>query len=337
ESVNAFALPDGHVYLFKGLIDASETPDMLAGVMAHEFTHVFHGHHSRMAERQMRGMLIGLLTMAISGQMEGVLLGQMLSSSMIETYGRSAEEDADRNGVLMMLDAGYDPLAYFEMLQVLEQQSIHRPGPGGNYFTVHPNPDQRIRNVRNTLAQRGISVPEIVYRVHLPLIFFQPLTDEENDRLEGWEKQLLEWDESAEAEKSSGGYADIPVSLLNENRLRYELFSGINIPDDGVCGVVATGEKGIFYIAGENELELTLRAERIIGKLGDIFLEGLRDYEVQGRNLSSGPALVARRRNIATVTESDAELLGMSVSEVNETRVKILRDLLYFYYVNRRI
>ena len=57
ENVNAFAVPDGHLYFFKGLLDACETDDMLAGVMAHELVHVFHRHHSRMGDRQIAGRL----------------------------------------------------------------------------------------------------------------------------------------------------------------------------------------------------------------------------------------------------------------------------------------
>jgi Zn-dependent protease with chaperone function len=339
-SVNAFALPDGHMYLFKGLVDSCETPDMLAGVMAHEFTHILHRHHSRLAERQMRGILVGLIAMAASGEMEGMILGQMLSASMVETYGRTAEEDADRNAVKLMVGAGYDPLAYFELLQVLEQDAIHRPEPGGNYFTVHPNPDERILNVRNALISMGINVPDTIYRVHIPLVLYRPLSDTESARLDDWQTVLREQsqsDESGDDKEETDQAEEISPTLLSEYQLRKELFSGITEPGDGVYGVVAAGDKGIFYMMADSDDELVARADTIISDLGDVFLNGLRDYEVQSRMLSTGPALTARRHTIAVTTESDAGLFGITPEEANAQRVKALKDVLYFYYVEHRI
>ncbi len=344
DSVNAFALPNGYVYLFEGLVDACETDDMLAAVMAHEFTHVIHRHHSRIADRQIRGMLVGLVAMVASGEAEALMLGQMMSASMTETYGRAAENDADRNGVTLMVQAGFDPLGYLELLQVLEQDAIHRPEPGGNYFTIHPHPDQRIEQIRETLAGFGIELPDDVYRVHLPLVFFLPLSDAESKRLEEWQQALLRRAESSgdeesdrEGEDESAQVEEIPPSLLREYQLREQLFEEVIPPEDGVYGVVTAGENGIFYISSETDEELMSAADSIISRLGALFLEGLRDYEIQARTLSNGPSLVARRRRIATVSDTDAALLGLSREQANEERVSVLKDVLYHYYVNRRI
>ncbi len=346
DSINAFAMPEGNVYFFLGLIEACETEDMLAGVMAHEFTHVVHKHHRGLAERQLRGMIIGIAALIASGEIEGMLLGQMVSASMTETYGRSAEIDADTNGVRLMVDAGYDPIGYFELLQVLEQLSIHRPEPGGNYFTVHPHPDERIAVVMETLTDMGIEIPEVIYRVHLPLVMYLPLTDSESDRLADWEQALIERAESGDeeddevdtdADEDDSDADEIPPSLLSEYRLRQDLFSGIIEPDRGVYGVIAVGDEGVFYISAEDDESLRSRAEEIISRLGGLFQDGLRDYEVRGDTGPESPVLKARRREIASVTETDAALLGPTVEEVNSERVRILKDVLYFYYVNRRI
>ena len=342
ESVNAFALPDGHVYLFSGLVETCETDDMLAGVMAHEFTHVFHGHHSSMGDRQIRGMLIGVAAMIASGEGEGLILGQMLAASMVETYGRSAENDADRTGATWAVQAGYDPLGYLELMQILEQEAIHRPQPGGNYFTIHPDPQDRLANIRETLQDLGISVPDRIYRVHLPIHFYFPLDENERNRLDTWERALqarMEGpsDDEEETEEVQSQDMEIPPSLLREYNLRDDLFSGINAEESVVYGVVAIDDQAVFYLAGDSEEDVESRGNGIITRLGDKFLSGLRSYDVQSRTIESQPALLADRRIIAYVTDDDATLLALTAEEVNEDRAEILKDILYRYYVNRRI
>lgn len=337
DAINAFALPDAHVYFFKGLIDACATDDMLAGVMAHEFTHVYHRHHSRMGDRQLRGMLIGLGAMLATGEMEALMAGQMIAASMVETYGRSAENDADATGSRWMVAAGYDPVAYLELMGILEQQSIHRPEPGGNYFTVHPHPDERIANIRAVLEELGYDVPDEIYRIHIPLRFYLPLSESEASRLEDWEESLLNRAGGVENESDSE-VDELPVSLVTEYQLRIALFEGIDPPYEGVYGVIAAGDDAVFYITAETSEELTGRGDEINSRLGELFWGGLKNWEVSGRNPdTSDPVLIARRRTIAYVTESDAELLGMTREEVNDNRVEVLKDILYRYYVDRRI
>ena len=343
ENINAFALPDGHVYLFRGIVEECETDDMVAGVMAHEFTHVFHNHHSSMGERQLRGMVIGLLAVVTTGEVEAALLGEMLAASMVETYGRSAEEDADRTGVIWSVQAGYDPLAFLELMQILEQDAIHSPEPGGNYFTIHPHPDDRMADIKATLEELGVDVPDTIYRVHLRLAFYLPLSDTETARLTEWENLASEQGEAEPGSQSgtevddSTGDDGIPPTLLKEYRLRRDLFAGVLPPREGVYGVVAVDNQGVFYIAESTKPALTMRGEQIVTKLGALFLDGLRSYEVQARTIGGEPALVARRKKIALVTELDAELAGITTAGVNRRRVEVLKDILWRYYVSRRI
>jgi len=341
--VNAFALPDGHIYLFMGLLDACETDDMLAGVMAHELTHVLHGHHARLNERQLRGMLIGMAAMVATGEGEALLLGEMLAASMVETYGRSAENDADRTGTTWTVQAGYDPVGYMELMEILEQDAIHRPEPGGNYFTVHPHPDERMGNIRLVLAEMGVEIPDYIYRVHLSLRFYLPLDQSESDALQEWEDTIAgraEGPDEEEPGESEIQEDEIPPSLLSEYRLRRDIFENINQPASGAYGVIAVGDdsdSGVFYLWEESEEALRTRAEDIISRLGDKFMSGLRSYDVQGRSVDGTPVLIADRRIIAYTTGNDAELLGVIPEEANGFRKERLRDILYRYYVNRRI
>jgi Zn-dependent protease with chaperone function len=343
--VNAFALPDGHIYLFKGMLDACETDDMLAGVMAHELTHVLHGHHSRMGERQLRGMLIGIAATIATGDAQALMLGQMLAASMVETYGRNAENDADRTGTTWTVEAGYDPVGYLELMQILEQEAIHQPEPGGNYFTIHPNPDERMANIREALSEQGIEIPADIYRVHLALRFYLPLDATEAATLESWENAIAQRAEGPDHSQPDDNEEtipedEIPPAVLTEYRLRRDLFSEIQLPSSGVCGVVAVGtstEAGVFYLAEGTEDALHARADDIILKLGDKFMSGLRNYQVQARTIGGSPAIIADMRVIAYTTDADAMLQGLSAQDANNMRKERLKDILYRYFVDRRI
>jgi Zn-dependent protease with chaperone function len=345
--VNAFATPDGHVYFFKGLVDECDTDDMLAAVMAHELTHVFHKHHSRMSERQLQGMLIGIAAAAVSKQMEAVILGQMLAASMVETYGRSAEIDADKSGTIFLLDAGFDPLASLELIQVLEQESIHSPQAGGNYFTVHPDPDARMAIIRDTLIEHGIKVPDEVYRVHLPILLVLPLTGEESAQLSQWESELkvVKPEEKHKPEhglkeieeKPEESESDIPPAMLSDYQLRQKLFKGISIPADRAVGVIVVDEEPVFYLSEKTNDDLTARGDAIIKSLGTLFLEGMRSYDVEEGTTDGLPSVLGRKIFIASTYADEAALTGKSQAEANKARADKLENILWRYYVSRRI
>jgi len=335
DSVNAFAIPTGNIYLFTGLLDASETDDMLAGVMAHEMVHVFHKHHTAMGERQLRGMLIGIAATIATGQVEGLMLGDMLSAGMIETYGRHAENDADATSTKWVVEAGFDPRGLLELMQILEQVHIHRPTPGGNYFSVHPDPAAREENIRNVLREMGIELPENLYRVHLPIEFHLPLSDEDEAVIMAYSESTSPADEDEDNEEAEIDYTppDDIVGLL----MRKEIFTKVISPSDLSYGVITVGDEAVFYITEESDEALQSRADGIITRLKGKFEEGLRNYDVQVRTLGGVPAVMAELRRIIYTTESDAALIGLSVDETNRQRKDTLKDVLYRYEVDRKI
>jgi predicted Zn-dependent protease len=114
-TANAFALPDGQVYVHAGLIALLENEAQLASVLAHEVNHTA-GHHGILSYRSQRskgvaGMVFGPLTLGLSD----VFLGLSLSG-----YSRELEEEADAHGQTLMLEAGWDPRQMprtFELMQ----------------------------------------------------------------------------------------------------------------------------------------------------------------------------------------------------------------------------
>jgi beta-barrel assembly-enhancing protease len=150
--VNAFALPGGPMFVFTGLVSSTENEAQLAGVMAHEMSHVIlrHGTHE-LSKAKATGFVASLgaaLGAAAAGSNAGV--GQLSrmgaglgENSMILHFSREAESEADLLGTHLMAEAGYDPM---EMARFFEKLAA-TGNSGLQFFSDHPNPDNRERAI----------------------------------------------------------------------------------------------------------------------------------------------------------------------------------------------
>ncbi len=122
--VNAMALPGGTIVVFQGLINATETPEELAGVLAHEFQHVLKRHSTRNIIRSEVIHLFGLIISGNSDSMANVILqaGNLLDHLR---YSRQLESQADAEGMKMMLATHVDPRGMVRVFEKLEEEQ-HR-------------------------------------------------------------------------------------------------------------------------------------------------------------------------------------------------------------------
>jgi len=178
DDVNAFAMADGHIFLFRGLVERTETKDQLASVMAHEMTHVLHKHHAKGQDTLVYLQIASILAALATEEQEPIIAGQMISATLIESYGRDSEVDADLGGADLMIDAGYDPVGMIEFFTYMDGLQRRRPQLAGNYFTIHPYSDERIKNLRAHLESNGIKLPDNIYRLHLALDFVCEAVDD---------------------------------------------------------------------------------------------------------------------------------------------------------------
>jgi beta-barrel assembly-enhancing protease len=154
KEVNAFALPGGPVYVNVGTIQASDREAELAGVMAHEISHIVQRHGTRQASRQMMAQLPLSFIGALLGR--GGALGQLTAmvgsvgvQSIFLHYGRQAESEADLLGTDIMYDTGFDPHALARFFAKLEEQGGSR---GPQFLSDHPDPGNRAEAVSRELA-----------------------------------------------------------------------------------------------------------------------------------------------------------------------------------------
>jgi Peptidase family M48 len=144
--INAFALPGGPMYVNRGMIQAAAVEGEVAGVMAHELSHVILRHGTAGASKQ-QPFQIGAIAGAIAGAIIGGDLGQVVAQgtqfglgTYFLRYSREYEKQADLLGVQLMARAGYNPLDLMRMFQTIEKQG---GGGGPQFLSDHPNPGNR--------------------------------------------------------------------------------------------------------------------------------------------------------------------------------------------------
>jgi len=150
KEINAFALPGGPIFINVGTITAADNEAELAGVMAHEMSHVYMQHSAKQMKQNLGpSILAGLGQIAgqVFGGIGGAIAsmgGQIAGGMWSMKYSRGDEAQADAVGAIIMWKAGYNPKAMAEFFQKLEKEG----GAGGPQFlSDHPNPGNRVQAV----------------------------------------------------------------------------------------------------------------------------------------------------------------------------------------------
>ena len=155
-TVNAFALPGGQIFITRALYDRLANEAQVAGVLGHEIGHVV-GRHSaaQMAKSQLGASIVTGLAVWASGEdgagryagMVSAVANQMAQLS----YGREDEHQSDSLGLRYMAQAGYDPSAMLEVMRILKDAAGGGRQP--EWMSSHPLPDNRIKDIEQYLAQ----------------------------------------------------------------------------------------------------------------------------------------------------------------------------------------
>jgi len=157
KQINAFALPGGYVFVNRGAIEVSDNEAQLAGVMAHELSHVALRHGTTEATKAQAAQAgVGILGAILGGNAGGALLtelGRFSAGGVLLRYSRSAETQADVMGTQVLYDAGYDPRALAQFFEKIEAESKGKNPP--EFFSDHPNPERRVERVQEEIDKLG--------------------------------------------------------------------------------------------------------------------------------------------------------------------------------------
>lgn len=154
ETVNAFALPGGQIFITRGLFDKLRDEAEVAGVLGHEIGHVINRHT---AQQMAKGRLGQMLATAVgvgasddrgssrNAEVAAAMVNQMLQLN----YSRQDEAESDHEGIKYMAQSGYDPRGMLDVMKVLRDVSKGQRQP--EFLASHPLPETRLTAIRDEL------------------------------------------------------------------------------------------------------------------------------------------------------------------------------------------
>src|SRR5262245_55269085 len=154
--INAFALPGGQIYVNRATIEAAQNEAELAGVIAHEISHVALRHGTHQASKAYLaqaglGVLGGLLGNGSAGAIIGAVGGLGLNTLFLK-YSREADTQADVLGAQIMARAGYDPLNLARFFETLQREAGRNPSGLEKFLSDHPAPADRTQRIEKEAA-----------------------------------------------------------------------------------------------------------------------------------------------------------------------------------------
>lgn len=157
-AINAFALPGGHIYINRGTIEAADDEAQLAGVMAHETSHVALRHGTNQASKATAAQIpLGILGALLGSNSTGAALAQLGAgftlNSILLKYSRTDESQADIMGTQILYDSSYDPRGVGQFLEKI--QALDQGGHQVAFFSDHPSPDRRMERVAEEVDKLG--------------------------------------------------------------------------------------------------------------------------------------------------------------------------------------
>jgi hypothetical protein len=157
QSINAFALPGGFIYVHRGVIEAADNEAQLAGVIGHEIGHVAMRHGTNQATKaELAQGLLALGGAVAGGSKAGaaaIMAAGFGAQSVLLKYGRDAERQSDIIGTQILYDHGYDPRAMAQFFEKIEAASKGQRIP--EFLSSHPNPGNRMQGVMKEVENIG--------------------------------------------------------------------------------------------------------------------------------------------------------------------------------------
>src|SRR5688572_16554192 len=158
QTINAFALPGGQVFITEGLLRRLKSAGELAGVLGHEIAHVVARHGAEhIAKQQLTEGLTGAAVLATyapnnhdsrTSAAVDAMIGQLVNMR----FGRQDELESDQLGVRFTDEAGYDPRSMIALMKILAESS--EGGRPPEFFSTHPNPENRVARIEDAIQKQ---------------------------------------------------------------------------------------------------------------------------------------------------------------------------------------
>ena len=154
KTINAFALPGGQIFITLGLLNKLETEAQLAGILSHEMGHVIQRHAAQqMAKGQLGNILITAARVGVDSDHsnQATVVAGVVNKMLQLKYSRNDELEADQWGLILMSEAGYNPEAMLQVMEILQRESgtSHQP----EMLLTHPYPENRKAQIKDYLSK----------------------------------------------------------------------------------------------------------------------------------------------------------------------------------------
>jgi predicted Zn-dependent protease len=155
--LNAFALPGGPIWIYRGVLATAGNEAQVAGVLAHEIAHVAQRHSARQITKgAVANGLVGLLGALIGNDGAGAAAAQLAAnvtaSGVMLKFSRDDERQADREGLAILQRAGYDGRGMVDFMRMLAVQQGRSAGSVAGFLSTHPDPASRVRELEPLVA-----------------------------------------------------------------------------------------------------------------------------------------------------------------------------------------
>jgi len=165
--VNAFTLPGGQILIFSELLEFADSPEEVAGVLAHEIGHAVRRHPMEIFAKNVgAATLIGVLLGDITG---GSVIGALVQFSVTAAYTRDAERDADSDAISLLNGAGIDGSGLVEFFDRLRSEEFSDLPEFLSVISTHPATDERADFVRNNATASGPAMSDAEWQALLEI------------------------------------------------------------------------------------------------------------------------------------------------------------------------
>jgi len=155
--INAFTLPGGSIWIYRGTIEAAQNESQLAAVIAHEVAHASRRHAasqlSAAIAARMAMNFLGAVLGNIGGAVTSRAVADALASGAFRRFSQADETEADGAGVVIMHRAGWDARGMLQLLEVLARLRQRQPGLVEQFLSTHPPTVQRASHVRSLVSR----------------------------------------------------------------------------------------------------------------------------------------------------------------------------------------
>jgi predicted Zn-dependent protease len=158
DSVNAFALPGGHLFITSGMLKKLDTEAQLAGILAHEVVHVVARDTANAMSNQIGFSLLFMAAASARAPSGAMRVADVAGKVIGLKYSRTDERQADLAGVDYMIRAGYNPYAMAETMRMLQNEPGQRPS---EFFSSHPAPENREEYLTRKIRKKQIYLPAL--------------------------------------------------------------------------------------------------------------------------------------------------------------------------------